>query len=174
MTPTELLSREQKQDYNEGLTRRVSVGEADIAGSIAATISLPGGGSLFMVLPQETTHQYKLAGLEANDVQHGIAKYPRGQDEARFKVLAEQWRRDTAGVSSSTVTILSPPYQKIISMGKQVLPFIFKDLKENYGHWFWALTILTGENPVPPEDEGNIQKMREMWLEYGERNNIIA
>ena len=66
-----------------------------------------------------------------------------------------------------------PAYQKILAMGQPAVKLIFKQL-ENEGddpdHWFWALEYLTGENPVRPENKGDMKRMRGDWLRWGLAN----
>ncbi len=52
-------------------------------------------------------------------------------------------------------------------MGWEALPLIVRDLKESKADWFWALTAITGENPISEEIAGNIKKMTEAWLQWG-------
>ncbi len=59
-----------------------------------------------------------------------------------------------------------PAYQAIIGMGRTALPFIFEELHQRGGHWFWALRAITGENPVPPEHRGNVEAMTQDWLRW--------
>ena len=39
-------------------------------------------------------------------------------------------------------------YQQIISKGEGIVPLILEELKERPSHWFWALEMITNENPV--------------------------
>jgi hypothetical protein len=59
-----------------------------------------------------------------------------------------------------------PAYQRIIGMGPEALPHIFRRLESGPDHWFWALRAITGVDPVPPEDRGRMVKMREAWLNW--------
>ena len=84
-----------------------------------------------------------------------------------FSALAEEWRRGTAPLSSVTEIVLHPAYQRIISMGRAALPFILAELARQPDHWFWALRVITDENPVPEGDAGNLLRMRDAWLRLG-------
>jgi hypothetical protein len=85
----------------------------------------------------------------------------------KFTKLKNRWEKETTHCSSTSDIIKHPAYQKIINMGTDVLPFRFEDLKHNYNHWFVALMIITGENPVLFEHSGNIIEMTEDWLKWG-------
>jgi hypothetical protein len=93
--------------------------------------------------------------------------------EVRFKELAQRWREETKSVSSTTDRALNGAYQDIIGMGDRVLPLIFREMEERGGHWFWALRHITHDNPVPPQDAGNVQRMREAWLQWGREHHYL-
>lgn len=95
------------------------------------------------------------------------------QFEARFRQSANRWRTETKTVSSTTDRALNPAYQDIIGMGERVLPLLFREMQDRGGHWFWALRHITHENPVPPEDAGQIQRMTEAWLRWGRERRYL-
>jgi len=86
---------------------------------------------------------------------------------AVFMHLASEWKRDTAVLSSVHAIALHPAYQRIIGMGREALPWILEELSHRPDHWFWALTSITGVDPVPPNDRGNLQRMAGAWLKWG-------
>ena len=90
-------------------------------------------------------------------------------DELLFQNFAERWRRETKYLSSDHDIAMNPAYQSIIGMGDRAIPLILRDLQQNPepSHWFWALTMITHENPVPPEEAGDMRRMRERWLSWG-------
>ena len=92
---------------------------------------------------------------------------------SRFRELAERWREDTQFQSSATALFMHPDYQEIIGMGHQALPLILQDLAATRSNWFWALRAITGENPVPPEERGQIGKMTERWLAWGHAHEYL-
>jgi hypothetical protein len=84
----------------------------------------------------------------------------------RFSLLATKWKSETGMLSNVTRKCTHPAYQQIIGMGWEALPLILRDLKESKADWFWALTAITGANPISAELAGNISKMTEAWLEW--------
>jgi uncharacterized protein (DUF1778 family) len=84
-----------------------------------------------------------------------------------FKHLAREWKQDTAFESSLTRLALHPAYQRIIGLGRRALPLILTELRREPDHWFWALRSISGENPVPPEQVGDVEAMRRLWLDWG-------
>ena len=86
--------------------------------------------------------------------------------EQRFSLLATKWKNETGLLSNITKKCTHPAYQQIIGMGWEVLPLILRDLKESKADWFWALTAITGANPISEEIAGNITRMTEAWLQW--------
>lgn len=91
-----------------------------------------------------------------------------------FTNLTKQWQSAHQFTSSISDVALHPAYQRIIGLGPAVLPLIFRDLEKSLNHWFWALNALTGENPVPEDQYGDMEAMRARWLEWGRARGIIA
>ncbi len=87
--------------------------------------------------------------------------------EERFQRLASTWHQAVAHHSSSRVRYGHPAYQEIIRLGPAVVPLLLRDLEVNRRHWFAALTVLTGADPVPEGDAGKVAAMREAWLRWG-------
>jgi hypothetical protein len=96
-----------------------------------------------------------------------------GGDTLRSKVkeLAEFWRQETAHLSSIEKKVMHPAYQSIIAMGKPAVPFVLEELRDNRGHWFWALHFMTGVDPTTEGD--NVERSRAAWLEWGRQNGCL-
>ena len=88
---------------------------------------------------------------------------------AKFKRLADDWRTSVMASSSIHEIVSDPSYLKIIALGEKVLPYLVDELERAPDHWFVALEVLTGVNPVRPADRGNMQEMRRAWLEWADR-----
>jgi len=87
----------------------------------------------------------------------------------KFYSLASEWKKSIGPTSSVADMAIHPSYQKIIGMGNDAVPFILRELEKEPHHWFWALKAITGEDPVAPENRGQIYKMTEAWLEWGKK-----
>jgi hypothetical protein len=81
--------------------------------------------------------------------------------------LEKTWIAEVGHVSSSTALRNHPAFQEIISMGEAVVPLMFRDLEERPRLWVWALPKITGADPVPESDRGDIAKMSAAWLRWG-------
>lgn len=95
----------------------------------------------------------------------------------RFNALACHWKRERGISSSLSKAIMSPSYQKIIGMGPDAIPIILNRIKDEGDHpnyWFWALEMLTGENPVSEDDLGDFRAMASAWLSWGYENGKLA
>lgn len=87
--------------------------------------------------------------------------------EDKFRWLASMWRAETAYVSSSSDLVAHPAFQEIVGMGPPVIPLLLRELEKRTGHWHRALRRITGADPVPPAERGNIEKTVEAWLRWG-------
>jgi hypothetical protein len=90
--------------------------------------------------------------------------------EQRFRFLAEVWHKAVAHLSSTTTRNNHPAYQEIISLGPEVIPFLLKDMQDHLTHWFFALSKITGVNPIPASAAGNVPLMADYWLRWAEEN----
>lgn len=91
----------------------------------------------------------------------------------KFKRLLNEWQEESIVMSSITEMVMLPSYQAIIGMGPAVVPLILTELKQDPDYFFWALEAITGDNPVLPEDEGNLDRMTNAWIKWGQDNGII-
>jgi hypothetical protein len=99
-----------------------------------------------------------------------IANVSKLELEAEFNTLAEEWRAETRMLSLVTQKSMHPAYQKIISMGRPVVPLILRDLEQKPDHWFWALRAITNDNPVKSEQRGRMKLMAQAWIQWGKEN----
>ncbi len=90
--------------------------------------------------------------------------------EERFRRLEARWEDETACLSSSTMIVEHPAFQEIIRLGPAVLPLMLRDLEQGPRVWVWAHPAIIGADPVPVEDRGNIQRMRDAWLSWARAN----
>lgn len=93
--------------------------------------------------------------------------------EQRFKELEAEWHARTGHHSVMSHILNDPAYQAVIAMGWEVVPVILRSLAEKPDHWFYALAQITGDNPIPAEDAGNVPKMTAAWLDWGRRKGLV-
>ena len=87
--------------------------------------------------------------------------------EQRFHRLAAIWLAETAYISSTNDLVAHPAFQEIVTMGDAAVPLLLRELERRTGHWHRALRQITGAEPVPAANRGNIDKAAEAWLRWG-------
>ncbi len=98
---------------------------------------------------------------------------PRATPESvahHFRELEAAWRADTYVLSSYSAIVGHPAFREIVGLGMAVVPMMLADLERRPELWVWALPEITGEDPVPAEDVGNITRMSEAWVRWGREN----
>ena len=92
----------------------------------------------------------------------------------RFQRLASEWKERSKYLSNTAQMAMLKPYQRIIGMGENAVPLILEELKREPDHWFWALEMITEEDPVPPEAAGRVIQMAQAWIEWGKEKGYLA
>ena len=89
--------------------------------------------------------------------------------ETEFRRLADQWYRETGGMSSVSQKAAHPAYQTIMAKGRSVIPLILRELRTTEpDDWFYALHFLTeGAMPIRSDHEGDALAMAGDWLSWG-------
>jgi len=93
--------------------------------------------------------------------------------ELEFPSLARQWRKETGFLSSAERAAQHPAYQRIIQFGQLAIPLILAEMQRNGGHWFYALRVITNDDPVLPAQRGNVAAMTRAWLNWGEQHGYV-
>lgn len=100
---------------------------------------------------------------------------PKPPDVAdQFRTLASRWlseRSRGADVESLTDT---PAYRAIIALGRPAVPLLLAELGRKVDHWFPALHAITGEDPVPPESQGQMKSMAAAWRRWGQARGYLG
>ena len=92
---------------------------------------------------------------------------PTESVQEKFRRLASIWLAETAYVSSSSDLVAHPAFQEIVGLGPTVIPLLLRELENRTGPWHRALRRITGVDPVPPADRGDLDKAAEAWLRWG-------
>jgi hypothetical protein len=90
--------------------------------------------------------------------------------EQTFQRLAAIWRAETCYLSSPTALVNHPAYQEIIGLGPAAVSLVLRELEQRPAHWFDALQVLTGADPMDPAERGKVRKIAEAWLRWGRAN----
>ena len=103
-----------------------------------------------------------------------LGPQPDSDPKKAFLIFAERWRKETAVLSSVARITAHPAYQQIIRLGEVSIPLILDDLAENGpDHWFSALAKVTGENPITAPMAGDLKRMTEAWLAWGNEKGYL-
>jgi hypothetical protein len=97
-------------------------------------------------------------------------KARRESVEQQFRRLEAQWLAEVGHSSSTKKLCGHPAFKEIIDLGKAVVPFMLRDLEARPRLWVWVLPEITGADPVPAQDRGDIAKMSEAWRRWGREN----
>lgn len=108
--------------------------------------------------------------MATTPVQHTPEIPPAETVAERFRRLERTWMAEVGHHSSTTKLASHPAFQEIIQMGQAVVPLMLRDLEKRPRLWVWALPEITGADPVPESDRGNIAKMSEAWLRWARAN----
>lgn len=124
--------------------------------------------------PQLLEHDYQsddeFVLLSLSPIQVTLPTEPPVEEWLKFQDLVGSWRQERGATSSITEMSLCPSYQSIIGMGMTAVEFILMEIAgegDEPDQWFWALRAITGENPVPEEEQGDYVRMAKRWLEWG-------
>ena len=91
-------------------------------------------------------------------------------NERLFHSSRRTWLKERGATSSVTEIINCSSYKTIIALGEMAVPLILKQLEmegDDPDHWFYALTAITGEDPLADDDRGDMKRMAEAWLAWG-------
>src|ERR1017187_1281181 len=93
-----------------------------------------------------------------------------------FHDLVDVWKNDIGHLSSITKAIAHPSYLRIIGLARdstrhEIERLILRELETEPDHWFAALSAITGEDPVHPQDD--FDEAVEAWLKWGRSKGII-
>lgn len=102
-----------------------------------------------------------------------LSLYNLSEVEIRFKTLKEKWFKEIMFNSDPIEIVSNKHYKDIIDLGYQVVPFLLSDMRNNHTHWFTALSLIIGVNPVKREHYGDIPNMVKDWLEWSKNNLFV-
>jgi hypothetical protein len=111
--------------------------------------------------------------MASTPVQPSSETAPADTVEQRFRRLAAAWSEVAPSHPRQPVHYHDPVYQEIIDLGPAVVPFLLRALAEYPRDWFWALHVITGADPITPEERGSCTGMRAAWLRWGSEQGYL-
>ena len=103
-------------------------------------------------------------------VKRPLTSPPAESIEQHLRRLESIWTAETGYLSDPNEIVNHPAFLEIIRLGEAVVPILLRDLDERPRLWVWALPEITGADPVPALDRGNIRKMSDVWLRWGKEH----
>lgn len=101
------------------------------------------------------------------------SRAPQIDYASQFRALADEWHRETDHLSSPTQKALHHAYQRIIGIGAPMLPYIYEELAQRGGHWYWALAAITGASPEPGGPNATTREIKDAWLRWGREHHFV-
>ncbi len=92
---------------------------------------------------------------------------------ARFETFFQTWKSEAGFLSDGVALTAHSAYKSIIKMGEVAVPFLLMKLENDPQHLFYALFKITGENPVPLQHAGDLEKMTADWLDWGRKKGFL-
>lgn len=129
---------------------------------------LPSGRISLLMLASQFVGQPLVLDLSDTDDSQVTQSYTK-----KFERLARSWKESIGPTSSIHKMSMHSSYQQIIAMGYPAVSLILEELQREPNHWFWALRVITGADPVQLENQGNIREMANDWLTWGRNRGFI-
>ena len=124
---------------------------------------------LFRRLVDEQPKPTKMTSISWDDVLTFLRE-PQ-ELEAEFREHAQKWEQETKYSSSLEEMVIHPSYQRIVGMGRQVVPLLLRELQQAPQHWFWALHAISGEDPA--QGTTTLKDAVQAWLQWGRERRYI-
>ena len=94
--------------------------------------------------------------------------------QENFELYKIQWLENTKFSSTLREIEADENCQKIIDLGVDILPLIFKEIKEDNGRrWIIVLHRMAYVNLMKPGHTGDLKSIVQDWIEWGKQNKHI-
>jgi hypothetical protein len=87
-----------------------------------------------------------------------------------FRESVQRWKSERDPTALASRMISHSAYQAIINMGWPAVGLILEELQREPDEWFFALSKITGADPIPEESRGYFDEMVDAWLKWGRAN----
>ncbi len=148
---------------------RIDTPDLSGTGSSPALDEIEAGSPIYNAAETRLTQAF-------HDTQPRLIVFPytksRSEIVAEFNQLADNWERETAFISMVPRKLMHPSYQRIISLGKPVVKLILERLRQEPRQWFWALTMITNEDPAEGLDRADAAA--DAWIQWGLERGLLS
>jgi hypothetical protein len=93
-----------------------------------------------------------------------------GSIEEKIDALAEVWRKFCRG--RSVIEYNHAAYMQVIGIGIEAMPILLKKLEDGDSDWIVAMKYIAGTTTTTPEMRGDVQTIRQSWLDWGTANGF--
>jgi hypothetical protein len=104
--------------------------------------------TFFTEAPAQILYVRPLVGIADSGLIQFPSKSFTFKDKEHFKSLANEWKLETSHLSFIRQKIAHVAFLKILLMGEKALPYIIEEIQTDPNHWFFALRLISGDNPV--------------------------
>ena len=139
-------------------------------GRILATFSTKSLNTLAKLF---STASFASINMPLMEVAKKLNRTPTPAETEQFHEWKEVWKRETGMHSNISIMAKHWAYQRIIGMGEKAVTLMLTDMQTEINHWFWALTSITGANPIGEDIAGYVEAMTNAWLTWGKENEYI-
>jgi hypothetical protein len=92
-------------------------------------------------------------------------------EENRFQSLLKKCEESARFVSDLDIICSRPEFREIVEIGEDAVPLILDEIERSPNIFLLsALEEITGEDPISPEDYGDVEKMVASWLSWANEN----
>lgn len=94
--------------------------------------------------------------------------------DEKFLKLFKKWREETGYLSNMVKAAKNANHLAMVAMGLPVVGTILRLIHQEPEHLFLTLRyILQGGPVIPMDDRGNIERMSEIWYDWGVKEGYI-
>lgn len=113
---------------------------------LASSLSMVTSGSLYADVDKYTNITTVVANREMSQYIQFLCAEDAFEDsmikKRSFMRYYERWSQETSFLSSAKAIIDHEDFKSIVSMGKDAVPYILAEIKENPSHLVWALNLI--------------------------------
>ncbi len=115
--------------------------------------------------------RFELLEQRCDDLMAKVNGWPSSRSassevQQRFAELVSEWRRTRGHSPKIKDLVMNSAYQRIIGMGEPAIPLILREMEREPDHWSWAMTAISGEDPVPHTARGRLDQTTAAWVKW--------